>query len=46
LVGGNLVDEVETVRIISGESPGLITALKSKRTKLVGNDQAKKLAVI
>jgi hypothetical protein len=46
LIGGNLIDEVETVRIISGESPGLITALISKHTKLIGNDQAKKLAVI
>jgi hypothetical protein len=46
LAGGSPVDEVEAVRIISGEPPGLITALRSKCTKPVGNDRTKTLAVM
>jgi len=46
LAGGSPVDEVEAVRIISGEPPGVITSLKSKRTNPVGNDRTKTLAVI
>jgi len=46
LAGGSPVDEVEAVRIISGEPPGVITSLKSKCTNPVGNDRTKTLAVI
>ncbi|MBA2284127.1 MAG: hypothetical protein H0W02_01445 [Ktedonobacteraceae bacterium] len=40
-VGGAAVDEVEAVRIISGEPPGLITILRRRRAKAVGNDRNK-----
>ena len=36
------VDEVEAVRIISGEPPGLITILRRERAKLVSNDHTKR----
>ncbi|GAC1568543.1 MAG: hypothetical protein NVS3B14_18130 [Ktedonobacteraceae bacterium] len=40
------VDEVEAVRIISGEPPGYIITLRRKRSNLVGNDQHKTLSVM
>ena len=40
------VDEVEAVRIISGEPPGLITILRRERAKLISNDQHKTLLVM
>jgi hypothetical protein len=36
------VDEVEAVRIISGEPPGLITILRRERSKMVSNDHTKR----
>ena len=39
-------DEVEAVRIISGEPPGYIITLRRKRTNLVGNNQHKTLSVM
>jgi len=44
--GGATVDEVEAVRIVSGEPPGLITILRRERAKLVGNDQHKTFPVM
>jgi hypothetical protein len=44
--GGWPVDEVEAVRIISGEPPGLITILRKERSKLVSNDQHNTLLVM
>jgi len=32
------VDEVETVRTVSGESPGAITLLKREQGNPIGND--------
>ena len=43
--GGSLADEVEAVRSISGEPPGLVTALRSKHAKPSGNIRAKVLTV-
>ena len=40
------VDEVEAVRIISGEPPGYVTTLRRWRANLVGNNQHKTLSVI
>jgi hypothetical protein len=40
------VDEVEAVRIISGEPPGLVTILRRERSKLVSNDQYNTLSVM
>ena len=39
------VDEVETVRIVSGESPGAITLLKRERGNPISNDWHKTLSV-
>lgn len=40
------VDEVEAVRIISGEPPGYTITLKRKRANLVGNNQHNSLSVV
>lgn len=40
------VDEVEAVRIVSGEPPGLITILRRERPKLVSNDHNKTFSVM
>jgi len=40
------VDEVEAVRIISGEPPGYVITLKRKLANLVGNNQHKTLSVM
>lgn len=40
------VDEVEAVRIVSGEPPGLITILRRERSKLVSNDRHNTLSVM
>ncbi len=40
------VDEVEAVRIISGEPPGYVITLRRKRANLVGDNQYKTLSVM
>jgi hypothetical protein len=40
------VDEVEAVRIISGEPPGSITILTRERSKLLSNDQHNTFSVM
>lgn len=39
-------DEVEAVRTVSGEPPGLVTPLRRKRSNPVGNDRHKTLSVM